>query len=57
MKKNDFTNINVIGVDPIKIQTNSTPQNHPLNGSFVKDVYVVAKKMITNGGKSAIFGT
>jgi hypothetical protein len=32
------------------------PQNDHLNLSFVIDIYLVAKKMTTNGQKMAIFG-
>ena len=46
-----------ITFEKIKIQKRSAPQNDPLNLSFVNDIYVIAKKMITNGGKSAIFET
>ena len=33
---------------PIKIQKHSAPQNDRLNLSFVKDIYVNAKKMAGN---------
>ena len=46
-----------ITVIPIMIQTCSAPQNDHLNLSFVKDVYVVAKKLTTNGPKRSIFET
>ena len=37
-----------------KVQTCSLPQNDRLNLSFVKDIYVVAKKMTRSGHKTAI---
>ena len=43
--------------EPIMVQKRSAPQNDSLNLSFVKDIYVVAKKMTTNGPKRAIFET
>ena len=42
-----------IAIEPIKVQTYSASQNDRLNLSFVKDVYVVAKKL----SKMAIFET
>ena len=38
-----------------KVQTCSVPQNDRLNLSFVKDIYVVAKKMNRSGYKMAIY--
>ena len=38
-----------------KVQTCSVPQNDRLNLSFVKDIYVVAKKMTRSGHKTAIY--
>ena len=38
----------------VKIKTCLAPQNNRLNLSFVKDTYVVGKKMTRNGRKSAI---
>ena len=45
----------VVAFDPIKICTHYAPQNDSCNLSFVKDIYVVAKKMTTNSPKRAIF--
>ena len=47
----------VIAFDPIKICTHYAPQNDRWNLDFVIDIYVVAKKMTTNGPKRAIFET
>ena len=44
----------VITFEPNELQTRSAPQNDRLNLSFVKDTYVVGKKMTRNGRKSAI---
>ena len=41
----------------MEIQTHAAPQNDHLNLSFVKDIYVDAKKMTTNGQKIVIFET
>ena len=57
LKKNIFTNNNVIDFDPIKIQTCLAPQNDRQHLSFVKDIYVDAKKITTKGQKMAIFET
>ena len=54
-KNTDFNKYFVVAFDPIKISTHYAPQNHRWNLSFVKDIYVVAKKMTTNGPKRAIF--
>ena len=43
--------------EPIEAQTHSAPQNDRLNLSFVKDTYVVGKKVTRNGGKMSIFET
>ena len=43
--------------DPIKISTHYAPQNDRWNLSFVKDIYVVTKKITTNGPKRPIFET
>ena len=56
-KNTDFNQYFVVAFDPIKISTHYAPQNDRWNLSFVKDIYVVAKKMTTNGRKMAIFGT
>ena len=40
---------------PIKIQKRSAPQNDRLNLSFVKDIYVNAKKMARKVGKMVIY--
>ena len=56
-KNTDFNQCFVAAFDPIKISTHYTPQNDRWNLSFVKDIYVVAKKMTTNGPKRAIFET
>ena len=50
-KKRDFHQYFVVAFDPIKICTNYAPQNDCWNLSFVKDIYIVAKKMTTNGPK------
>ena len=47
----------VISIDPIEVQTCSAPQNDRLNLSFVKNIYVVGKKMARNGRKSAIYNS
>ena len=44
IKKKDFNHYYVVAFDPNKIYTHWVPQNDRLNLSFVKDVYVVAKK-------------
>ena len=54
-KNTDFHQYFVVAFDPIKICTNYAPQNDCWNLSFVKDIYIVAKKMTTNGPKRAIF--
>ena len=56
-KKKDFNQYHVVAFDPIKIYTHLAPQNDRLNLSFVKDIYVVAKKMARNVQKMAIFET
>ena len=40
-----------IAIEPIKVQNCSASQNGRLNLSFVKDTYLVAKKMTRNGQK------
>ena len=55
MKKNVFKFYYVVAFDLIKSQTHYTPQNDRQNFSFVKDIYVVAKKMTTDGQKRPIF--
>ena len=45
----------VVAFDPIKVWTLKAPQSDGLNLSFVKDFYVVAKKMAKNGLKMAIY--
>ena len=45
----------VIIIVPIKIQTQSAPQNDHLNLSFVKDEHTNGKKMARNGLKPAIY--
>ena len=44
-----------ITFEPIKIQKRSAPQNDRLNLSFVKDIYVNAKKMPRKVGKMVIY--
>ena len=56
-KNTDFNQYFVVAFDPIKISTHYAPQNDRWNLSFVKDIYVVAKKMTTNGPKRASFET
>ena len=56
-KNQDYNQYFVVAFDTIKIFTNWAPQNDHLNLSFVKDVYVVAKKMTTKGQKMTIFET
>ena len=56
-KKMILNNNNVIDFDPIKIQTCLAPHNDRQHLLFVKDIYVDAKKMTTNGLKMAIFET
>ena len=56
-KNTDFNQYFVVAFDPIKIHTHYAPQNDRWNLSFVKDIYVVAKKMTTNGQKMANFET
>ena len=55
MKKKYFNQHYVVAFDPIRIHTHKAPQNDRLNLSFVKDIYVVAKKMTRNGCKMAIY--
>ena len=57
MKNKDFKQYSVVAFDPIKIFTHKAPQNDRLNLSFVKDAYVVAKKLTTNGQKMTFFET
>ena len=47
-KNTDLNQYFVVAFDPIKISTHYAPQNDCWNLSFVKDIYVVAKKMTTN---------
>ena len=56
-KNTDLNQYFVVAFDPIKISTHYAPQNDRWNLSFVKDIYVVAKKMTTNGRKMSIFET
>ena len=56
-KNTDFNQHFVVAFDPIKISTHHAPQNDCWNLSSVKDIYVVTKKMTTNGPKRAIFET
>ena len=56
-KKKDFNQYYVVAFDLIKIYTHLAPQNDRLNLSFVKDIYVVAKKMTINDQKMTIFET
>ena len=51
IKKKDFNQSYVLVFDSNKIYTHWTPQNGRLNLSFVKDTYLVAKKMTRNGQK------
>ena len=55
-KKMILTNIMPVFY-PFEIQTHQAPQNDCLNLSFVKDIYIDAKKMTTNSQTMAIFGT
>ena len=41
----DFNQYFVVAFDPIKISTHYAPQNDCWNLSFVKEIYVLAKKM------------
>ena len=43
-KNKGFIQYFVVAFDPIKIFTHEAPQKDRLNLSFVKDIYVVAKK-------------
>ena len=52
-KNTDLNQYSVVAFDPIKISTHYAPQNL----SFVKVIYVVAKKITTNGPKRPIFET
>ena len=54
-KNTDLYQYFVVAFDPIKISTHYAPQNDGWNLSFVKDIYLVAKTMTTNGPKMAIF--
>ena len=45
----------VVTFEPIEILTPLAPRNDHLNLSFVKDIYVVAKKMTRSGHKMAIY--
>ena len=54
-KNTDFNQYFVVAFDPIKISTHYAPQNDRWNLSFVKDIYVVAKKMTKYGQKTAIY--
>ena len=44
-----------IAIEPIKVQTHSAPQNDRLNLSYVKDIYVNAKKMARKVGQMVIY--
>ena len=44
----------IFAFEPIKTYTHLAPQNDRQNLNFVKDVYVVGKKMDRNGCKIAI---
>ena len=50
-KNTDFNQYFVVAFDTINISTHQAPQNDCLNLTFVKDMYVVAKEITTNGGK------
>jgi len=56
-KNTDLNQYFVVDFDPIKISTHYAPQNDRWNLSFVKDIYVVTKKITTNGPKRPIFET
>ena len=56
-KNTDLNQYFVVAFDPIKISTKYAPQNDRWNLSFVKDIYVVTKKITTNGPKRPIFET
>ena len=45
--------IYVVDFDPIEILTHLAPQNDCQHLNFVKDIYVVGKKMARNGCKMA----
>ena len=53
-KNTNFNQYFAVAFDPIKICTHYAPQNDCWNLSFVKDIYVVAKKIARNGRKIAI---
>ena len=57
MKNKYLKQDSVVAFDPIDIFTHKAPQNDRLNLSFVKDAYVVAKKLTTNGQKMTFFET
>ena len=56
-KETEILTLYAITFEQIKIQKRSTPQNECLNLSFVKNIYVVGKKMTRNGRKIDIFET
>ena len=56
-KNTDLNQYFVVAFDPIKISTHYAPQNDRWNLSFVKDIYVVTKKISTNGPTRPIFET
>ena len=45
----------VVTFEPIKIWTFFAPQNDRLNLSFVKDIYVIGKRITRSGLKAAIY--
>ena len=46
-KNKGFIQYFVVAFDPVKIFTHEAPQKDRLNLSFVKDIYVVAKKWLS----------
>ena len=55
MKKINFNTYQVVAFDPTDILTYQAPQNDHLDLSFVKDFYVVGKKMTKNGQVMVIY--
>ena len=53
-KEKYFNQSYVVAFDPIKIFTYQAPQNDRPNLSFVKDLYLGAKKLAKNGRKMTI---
>ena len=55
MKQKEILTFYTVAFAPIEIQKRSAPQNDRLNLSFVKDIYVNAKKMARKFGKMVIY--